>query len=67
MKSNKDVGPNDFSGLVQIMAGPGSNVQDLGKAEARAFFGEVTMVQLFSLSFLIAAKRDYRRGSVNAR
>lgn len=66
MKSNKEVGSNDFSGLVQIMVNPGSNVQDLGKAESRAF-SEVTMVQLFSLSFLIAAKRDYGRASVNAR
>lgn len=51
-----------------MMAGPGSNVQDLGKALAKAFFGEFTMVPLFSLSLLIAAKRDdykYKRTSVN--
>lgn len=35
-----------------MMASPGSN----GKAQAKAFFGEFTMVPLFSLPLLIAAK-----------
>lgn len=48
-----------------MVASPGSNVQNLGKSQARAFSGEITMVQLFSLSLLIDAKRDDKRSSVN--
>lgn len=36
-----------------MMTGPGSNVQDLGKALAKAFFGEFTMVPLFYLYLLL--------------
>lgn len=44
---------------------PSSNVEKLGKDQAKSFSGGDMMVLLFSLSLLTAAEGDSRKGSVN--